>query len=100
MHLKLNLKTRKSGMEMKGLKVNMTKTKLTVSDPDLNVLRDSGAFPYVVCRSRQVNFIQCSQCEYVRNIASSVGDLSSILTTSAQDAVAMQDLLMVDQSLK
>ena len=35
------LKTWKKGMEAKGLKANMTKTKLMVSGPELNLLWDS-----------------------------------------------------------
>jgi hypothetical protein len=41
----------KSGMETKGLRVNMRKTKLMVSGPGLDVLRDSGANQCAVCRS-------------------------------------------------
>ena len=59
------LKVWKEGMERKGLRVNMKKTKLMVSGPGLDLLRDSGAFPYAVCRSGVgVNSIQCSQCMY------------------------------------
>ena len=55
----------KEGMERKGLRVNMKKTKLMVSGPGLDLLRDSGAFPCAVCRSGVgVNSIQCSQCMY------------------------------------
>ena len=40
------LKAWKEGMENKGLRVNMKKkTKLMVAGPDLDVLRDSVAFP-------------------------------------------------------
>ena len=59
------LKVWKEGMERKGLRVNMKKTKLMVSGPGLDLLRDSGAFPCAVCRSGVgVNSIQCSQCMY------------------------------------
>ena len=58
------LKVWKEGMERKGLRVNMKKTKLMVSGPGLDP-RDSGAFPCAVCRSGGgVNSIQCSQCMY------------------------------------
>ena len=59
------LKVWKEGMERKGLRVNMKKTKLMVSGPGLDLLRDSGAFSCAVCRSGVgVNSIQCSQCMY------------------------------------
>ena len=38
------LKVWKEGMESKGLRVNMKETKLMVSGPGLDLLRDSGAF--------------------------------------------------------
>ena len=59
------LKVWKEGMEHKGLRVNMKKTKLMVSGPGLDFLRDSGAFPCAVCGSGVgVKSIQCSQCMY------------------------------------
>ena len=59
------LKVWKEGMERKGLRVNMKKTKLMVRGPGIDLLRDSGAFPCAVCRSGVgVNSIQCSQCMY------------------------------------
>ena len=59
------LKVWKEGMERKGLRVNMKKTKVMVSGSGLDLLRDSGAFPCAVCRSCVgVNSIQCSQCMY------------------------------------
>ena len=54
----------KNGMENRGLRVNMKKTKLMISDAGLDVLRDSGAFPGAVCRNGVgVNSISCSQCK-------------------------------------
>ena len=59
------LKVWKEGIERKGLRVNMKKTKFMVSGPGLDLLRDSGVFPCVVCQSGVgVNSIQCSQCMY------------------------------------
>ena len=58
------LKAWKDGMESKGLRVNMKKTKLMISGPGLDLLRDSSAFPCAVCRSGVgVNSIECSQCK-------------------------------------
>ena len=55
------LKVWKEGMERKGLRVNIKKTKLMVLGPGLDLLRDSGAFPCAVFRSGVgVNSIQCS----------------------------------------
>jgi hypothetical protein len=53
----------KRGMESKGRRVNMTKTNLMVSGHWLDILRDSAAFPYAICRSGVgENSIYCSQC--------------------------------------
>ena len=41
----------KEEMKHRGLKVNMKKTKIMVSDPGLDLHRDSGAFPCIACRS-------------------------------------------------
>ena len=58
------LKVWKEGMEGKGLRVNMKKTKFMVSEPGLDLHRDSG-FPCAVCLNGVgVNSIQCSQCMY------------------------------------
>ena len=60
-----SLKVWKEGMEHKGLRVNMKKTKLMVWGLGLDLLCDSGAFPCAVCWSGVgVNSIQCSQCMY------------------------------------
>ncbi len=57
------LKAWKSGMEKKGLRVNMKKTKILVSGVGLDVLKDSGKFPCAVCRSGVGNnSILCCQC--------------------------------------
>ena len=58
------LETWKNGMECKGLRVNMKKTKVMVSGVGLDVLKDSGKYPCAVCR-RGVgnNSIKCSQCK-------------------------------------
>ena len=39
------LKAWKNGMENRGLRVNMNKTKFMISDAGLDMLRHSGAFP-------------------------------------------------------
>ena len=60
------LKTWKEGMENKGLRVNMKKTKLMVTGPSLDVIRDSGAFPCAECRNGvgASNAIKCLQCTH------------------------------------
>ena len=56
----------KSGMEGKGLRVNMGKTKVMVSGPNLNLLRKSGKYPCAVCLSGvgETNAILCSNCSH------------------------------------
>ena len=58
------LRAWKAGMESKGLRVNMKKTKIMVSGIGLDVLKDSGRYPCAVCRSGVGNnSIECSQCK-------------------------------------
>ena len=58
------LKAWKAGMESKGLRVNMKKTKFLISGTGLNVLKKSGKYPCAVCRSGVGNnSIECSQCK-------------------------------------
>ena len=45
------VKAWKAGLESKGLHVNMTKTKFMASGLGLDILQDSGKFPYAVCRT-------------------------------------------------
>ena len=55
----------RTGMEQKGLRVNMKKTKFLVSGAGLNVLKDSGKFPCAVCRKGVgANSICCSSCQF------------------------------------
>ena len=59
------LKAWKEGMERKGLRVNMKKTKLVVSGPGPDLLRDSGVFLCAVCRSGVgVNSIEYSKYKH------------------------------------
>jgi len=58
------LRVWKAGMESKGLRVNMKKTKFLISGVGLNLLQDSGEFPCSICHSGVgVNSIECSQCK-------------------------------------
>ena len=58
------LRAWKNGMENRGLRVNMNKTKFMISGAGLDMLRDSGAFPYTVCRSGgEANSFSCYQCK-------------------------------------
>ena len=59
------LKTWKKAKEAKGLKANMTKTKLMISGPELNLLRDSGKYPCAVCpKGVGSNAIYCTGCAH------------------------------------
>ena len=58
------LKAWKNGMENRGLRVNMKKTKFMISGAGLDMLRDSSAFPCTVCESGVgANSMSCSQCK-------------------------------------
>ena len=57
------LKVWKDNLEAKGLRVNLSKTKVMVSGPELQTLKDSGQYPCAVCRNGvRCNAIQCSLC--------------------------------------
>ena len=59
------VKVWKNGMEAKGFRVNMPKTKFMVSGLELDVLRDSGKFPCSVCRSGVgAASIFCTKCKH------------------------------------
>ena len=59
------LKAWKAGMEEKGLRVNMKKTKFLISAAGQDVLRDTGRFPCAVCRKGVgANSIVCSSCKH------------------------------------
>ena len=62
--LLVKLRTWKSEMEKKGLRVNMGKTKLMVYGSNLDVLRKSGKYPCGVCQAGVIkNAIQCGGCK-------------------------------------
>ena len=71
---KLKLKAWKAGMESKGLRFNMKKTKFMVSGVDLDVLQKSGKYPCAVCCKGVSNdSIKCLQCKlWVRKRYSSI----------------------------
>ena len=87
------LKAWKEGMENKGLRVNMMKTKFMVTGPGLDVLRDSGAFPCAVCRNGA-----SSGC--IRDAAVSRAELLQTQTMFAQGVKDKLVQLMADQSHK
>ena len=61
--LLMKLRTWRSEMEKKGLRVNMSKTKLMFPGSNLDVLRKSGKYPCGVCQAGMSrNAIQCGGC--------------------------------------
>ena len=63
--LKDSLATWKEKLESKGLRVNMGKTKIMISGPELHTLKDSGKFPCGVCRKGVGgNSIFCQGCQH------------------------------------
>ena len=63
--LLVKVKTWKTEMEKKGLRVNMGKTKIMESGINLDVLKKSGKYPCGVCLTGvgSTNAIQCDACE-------------------------------------
>jgi hypothetical protein len=97
------LKAWTNGMETKGLRVNMKKTSLWCMDLGwaFSVTLAPSLVLFVGVELGIIPFsAHNADCGFIRNTAMSVEDLSSSQTTSAQDAVARQDPLMADQSLK
>ena len=99
------LKAWKEGMENKGLRVNIKKTKLMITGPGLNILRDSGAFPCAVCQSDVgVQTMQSSArnalSECKRSAAVSRADLLQTQTMFAQGVVDKLIQLMAAQMHK
>ena len=59
------LSTWKLNFEQKGLRVNMGKTKVLISGPNLDLLKDTGRHPCGVCRKGTgANSILCSTCSH------------------------------------
>ena len=57
------LKVWKDNLEAKGLRVNLLKTKVMVSGPELQTLKDSSQYPCAICRNGvSCNAIQCNLC--------------------------------------
>ena len=80
--LLVKLRTWRSEMEKKGLRVNMGETKLMVSGSNLDVLRKSGKYPCGVCQAGVGrNAIQCGGCrQWVHKKCSGIkGSLTSDL---------------------
>ena len=80
--LLVKLRTWRSKMEKRGLRVNMGKTKLMVSGSNLDVLRKSGKYPCGVCQAGVGrNAIQCGGCrQWVHKKCSGIkGSLTSDL---------------------
>ena len=63
--LLVKVKTWKTEMEKKGLRVNMGKTKIMESDNNLDVLKKSGKYPCGVCLTGvgSTNAMHCDECE-------------------------------------
>ena len=63
--LKMKLNKWKTEMEVKGLRINMGKTKIMVSGVNLQTLKDSGEYPCSVCRKGVgSNSIYCAGCSH------------------------------------
>ena len=70
----------KEGLESKGFRANMGKTKFMASGVNLDVLHDSGKFPCAVCRSGVgTNSIYCVGCKHwVHKKCSGLKTLSNV----------------------
>ena len=79
----------KSGMEDKGLRVNVDKTKLMVSGPNLNPIHDSGKYPCGVCgQGVSRNSIFCKGCistGFSEDVQANRGELGKTLHFDARD---------------
>ena len=101
--LLLKLKLWKSNLELKGLKVNVSKTKVMVSGKHLNPLLGSGRYPYSVCRQGVgSNSIFCNGCSlWVHKKCSGIsGRIWLTRAMSARDVEALLVQLTGDLSPK
>ena len=93
------LRTWRSEMEKKGLRVNMVKTKLMVSGSNLDVLKKSGNYPCGVSQAGVGrNAIQCGGCrQWVHKKCSGIKDpLTSDLNFRCARCLGTARLLMGD----
>ena len=87
----------KKGMESKGLRVNMGKTKVMASGVDLDVLQDSGKFPCGVCRTGVgASSMLCVGCKHSRSTRNALV-LKLSLRTRHISAPAGAGTLVCDQ---
>ena len=110
--LLVKLRTWRSGMEKKGLKVNMGKTKLMVSGSNLDVLIKSGKYSCGVCQAGLGrNVIKCGGCrQWVHKKCSGIkGPLTSDLnfrctrclgTARPVDGRLVKEVMIGDQKLE
>ena len=110
--LLVKLKTWRSEMEKKGLRVNMGKTKLMVSGSNLDVLRKSGKYPCGVCQAGVGrNAIQCGGCrQWVHKKCSGIkNSLTSDLnfrcarclgTAWPVDGILVKEVMIGDEKLE
>ena len=93
--LKMKLNKWKTGMEAKGLRVNMGKTKIMVSGVNLQTLKDSGKYPCSVCRKGVgSNSIYCDGCSHwVHKKCSGVIGSRTLITVVADAKVLLVQLM-------
>ena len=100
--LLVKVKTWKTAMEKKGLRVNMGKTKIMESDINLDVLRKSGKHPCGVCRTGvgSTNAILCGGCKrgFHKKCSGSKGRLLPDSEFRCANVLGLPGLLMKDNS--
>ena len=90
--LKMKLNKWKIEMEVKGLRINMGKTKIMVSGVNLQTLKDSGKYPCSVCRKGVgSNSIYCAGCSHWVHKKCS-GVIGSLITVVADAKVLLVQL--------
>ena len=98
--LLVKVKTWKTEMEKKGLRVNMGKTKIMESGINLDVLKKSGKYPCGVCLAGvgRTNAIQCDGCvRWVHKKCSGIkGRLLRESEFMVPDVLGLPGLLMED----
>ena len=85
------------GMEAKGLRVNNDKTKILISGPDLNTLKDTGnKHPCGVCSGVVPSSVLVALIGYTRNAVVLKVNLKSTLNFDVTDVMVMPVLSIVD----
>ena len=100
--LREKLLTWKHNFELKGLRVNMGKTKYMASGHNLDVLKDSGRFPCACAEKVSVPTVSCARAAHIgftMVVQESKANLKKIPPSNTVDVLEPPDRLTPDRAL-